>query len=77
VRCDITELITTQCAHCRRLPDVPPLDDELGEIAPDRGPGPVFLATYPGVCPECSEDIARDSRIREYSRGRYVHEGCA
>lgn len=65
-RCEITELLQSQCAHCR-TPDVRPQPGDLPH-------GPPFDARYPGVCgnDSCSrffhagESIARledDPRI--------------
>jgi hypothetical protein len=55
-RCDITDLINSQCAHCRRLPDPTP-----------RTLGRPFRADYPGHCRDCAEPYAAGDRIRRIS----------
>jgi hypothetical protein len=46
-RCSKTDLIRSACSHCRGLDDPP----TPGAVVV----GPVFLAQYPGRCPECDQ----------------------
>jgi hypothetical protein len=54
IRCEITELITTQCAHCRGIPDP----------KPERTLGRPFVAAYAGKCRECADYYEAGDRIR-------------
>jgi hypothetical protein len=56
-RCERTELIKSQCAHCLGHAD-PAVDVEPERRRFDRGAGgPTIDASYPGRCPECDEPI--------------------
>jgi len=50
-RCDVTELLVTQCAHCRRTPDQP-------QPHPARVLGQQWRAAYPGKCLACGAHFA-------------------
>jgi hypothetical protein len=62
-RCDVTELIVDQCAHCRRLPDLP-------------AEGAAYVARYQSVCGGCGEVIHRGDRVVADGTGDYVCTGC-
>jgi len=64
-RCSVTELIASQCAHCRKLPDPSAelLRDIFGE--PTERPGGVwFEARYPGSCADCGNPFDGGALIR-------------
>lgn len=59
-RCERTELLVDQCAHCRGHAD--PEADALAAESPRRYAVDVetprtTIAQYPGWCPQCSERI--------------------
>lgn len=69
-RCPLTELISTQCAHCRKLPD--PAADLLRDIFEEpaqRQTGPWFSARYEGRCSECGMAFEVGDPIRPSGRG--------
>lgn len=66
-RCDVTDLLAEQCAHCRKLPD-PPLR-ELGRP---------FPAEYDGRCIDCGDWFTAGATIRRDSEEcGYVGPCCA
>lgn len=54
IRCDLTELIVRECAHCRRIPD-PPLP---------RTHGRPFQAVYDGRCCDCGRQYRVGEQIQ-------------
>ena len=52
-RCELTDMLTDQCAHCRKLPE---LDPPAFSHA--------FVAAYAGYCHYCGRDFAAGERIR-------------
>jgi hypothetical protein len=62
-RCSITELIASQCAHCRRLPDPPVY-------------GRWYRAKTTLVCRDCGDDIESGDRVRAAGHGGVVCEDC-
>jgi len=59
-RCERTDLIKTQCAHC--LGHTDPVADALAAEAPrhyavDLETPRTTVAQYPGRCPQCAEAI--------------------
>jgi len=67
-RCQITELLTTECAHCRRIPDPEPLRLR-----------PAFTAAYAGECYVCAMPYPAGERIRATTvdgETVYVAECC-
>ncbi|MEU4576630.1 hypothetical protein [Nonomuraea sp. NPDC023979] len=67
-RCEITELFTDQCAHCRRIPDEP---------APERPRRrPWFPAAFPGCCAECLDTFDEGDLIRSDGAGGWIAECC-
>lgn len=78
VRCEITELVTEQCAHCRRLPDLPAdLFDEPAERERPGGRG-WMAARYAGRCSDCGGHIEPgDSIVYAHDgTGGYLCAGC-
>jgi hypothetical protein len=63
-RCEITDLPTDQCAHCRPPPPEPP-----------RQLGPWFTAQYDGTCSEGCPIEAGD-QIRADGEGGWLCETC-
>jgi hypothetical protein len=73
-RCDKTDLIETQCAHCRH--DVDTHDQLLIERAALIGTGHWYPSKYPGICANCGEYFEANAAIRGDPRG-WVAECCA
>ena len=74
-RCERTDLIVSQCAHCRPKPS---LDDEIAQhrarlLASRRG---WFRAQYFGRCAGCGDPYVPDTAIRRTPDG-YIAECCA
>lgn len=66
-RCEITDLLAEQCAHCRKLPD--PLPRQIGQP---------FTAAYAGRCVDCDTRFEPgDSIRRDLADGAYVGPCCA
>lgn len=66
-RCERTELLVTDCAHCRNLPDPP---TERGER------GPWFAARFLGRCSNCDVYYAPGDDIRADGHGGYLADCC-
>lgn len=66
-RCELTELLVDQCAHCR--PTQPPATD-------DRDLGPWTTAHYDGECPDCGDPITPGDTIRSDGDGDWLCERC-
>jgi hypothetical protein len=64
-RCEITELLADQCAHCRRIPDPPP-----------RTLGRPFRAVYAGRCCDCDTPFDISDRIRAAGDDGYTGPCC-
>lgn len=57
-RCDLTELLTTQCAHCLGHPDpVPAVEPEPHRYAPNIDTPHTTIAMFRSRCPQCNETI--------------------
>jgi hypothetical protein len=71
-RCDITDLLSTDCAHCRKLPDPGTEHADLEMV------GPWFEARYDGRCASCATWIVaeRGQMIRAVVDGGYIGECC-
>lgn len=68
-RCDLSDLLVTECACRIHAPTEPDLSS--GE------PGPVFVARYHGRCSGCGTHIHDGDRIRHAGTpGAYIHEEC-
>jgi hypothetical protein len=70
-RCEITELLRDQCAHCRPKPE-----PSLFALPSDSDVGPAIRSAYDGWCHACSESIDSGDMIRRTHDG-WVHEDCA
>jgi hypothetical protein len=67
-RCELTELLATDCAHCRRVADpFTALPIEYGQW---------FMARYHGNCTRCGEPIKPGDPIRADSYPGYIGECC-
>lgn len=71
-RCDITELLVDECAHCRKLPDL----DVEETVASRRGTW--FTALYAGRCSNCKTASEPGDPIRAdgYGNGGWLAECC-
>jgi hypothetical protein len=67
-RCTLTELLTTECAHCRPKP--PPTPAERRNL------GPWFAASYGGACSECGAEFAPGDLIRADGGGGWLASCC-
>ena len=76
-RCDLTELLVEQCAHCR-LPHAPilpePSDDQFDE--PAEKVGPWFPARWWGECSGCGERFEKYALIRGDGMGGWLAQCC-
>ncbi|MFE9684139.1 hypothetical protein [Streptomyces sp. NPDC006285] len=65
-RCEVTELLVGECAHCRGNTTTPD-EEAAAELA---AAAPWFHAVHPGVCAACGEPFAPGALIRmEIPRG--------
>lgn len=55
-RCELTDLLARECAHCRRIPDPEPIGPLLG--------GRVLTARYDGRCYACGHPYQCGDKIR-------------
>jgi hypothetical protein len=62
-RCELTDLLVEQCAHCR------PVEPKPEKV------GPRIVAQYNGYCPECGDGIDQGDTIVRTDDG-WVHENC-
>jgi hypothetical protein len=70
-RCPITDLLPTECAHCRKLPDLEAPSTGLRLL------GKAFPAAYPGRCAGCHRDFTAGTRIRcDLENGGYLADCC-
>ena len=67
-RCDWSDLLVRDCAHCRGLT----LDDKLIDTPAERW-GNHFEARYPGVCAECGGTFPAGQRIIRFGDDQYAH----
>lgn len=63
-RCDITDLLVSQCGHCKGLTEDKP---ELG---------PWFAARFEGFCSRCGDAIEPGDPIRADGEGGYLDHDC-
>lgn len=71
-RCDLTDLLVTDCAHCRKTPD------PFATPTTRRGngtPGPAIAARYPGKC-VCGESFPVGESIRADGDGGWLSACC-
>lgn len=74
-RCAVTELFEAQCAHCRKLPDLPA---RYGQPRTRRHfPASLFLARHYGHCVDCDGRIFPGDHICADGAGGYQCAGCA
>ncbi len=66
-RCDFSDLLVTDCSHCRGM-DVPePVFERYS-----------FVARFDGVCRICSMDIVSGDRLTVVVEGSpAIHQECA
>jgi len=66
-RCDLTELLVADCAHCRGLksPDEQAASERRRLIASGRW----IPAQYPGTCEQCGERFEVGAAIRMFPDG--------
>lgn len=77
-RCEITELLVAQCAHCvaPNVPTPPDPFDEPAEPARSDDWFPWFWARFPGGCAGCGLHFEAGDRIRANGDGGYLAECC-
>lgn len=81
-RCELTELIKSQCAHCRGVgysrdygtsggPETWPIEpfDELDETR--------TTARFPGTCPVCLEKVTVGEVIQRHTTESWRHADCS
>lgn len=64
-RCSLTELLVTDCAHCRGHQD-PPREPATAEL------GPWFTARFDGRCSACDNTTYEGDQIRADGFGGYL-----
>jgi hypothetical protein len=69
LRCDVTELYRSDCAHCRNITDQP-------DPAGPRSVGPWVVAYWPGTCAGCGNDFDQGDMIRRDEVGGWVSRCC-
>lgn len=72
-RCELTELLVDQCAHCLKTPSI---EDEIKahrEALIARG---WFAAEYPGRCGLCTNGFGVGTAIQYHPNG-WIAECCA
>lgn len=72
-RCTVTDLIESQCAHCRPAPARDALSDFLTQPSQL---GPWFFASYPGACTECGCKFDAGDMIRAAVDSGYIADCC-
>jgi hypothetical protein len=72
-RCERTDLLVTDCAHCRGLPDLPTGPEPT--LRPDGGGAVTIAARYGGYCHECGRSIRIGDSITSVDDG-WVGECC-
>lgn len=69
-RCEVTELLADQCAHCRRIPDP-------GTEPEPRRDAVTITAGYPGKCAVCGDAFPPGTTITADPDGRgWVADCC-
>lgn len=76
-RCELTDLITAQCAHCR-TPSKPVFTEALFTVPKDDGNEPVatFPARYAGRCADCDGFFEAGDWISRTGQGEYICDEC-
>lgn len=67
LRCDWSDLLTAECAHCRKL--------DL-DTSPATGVARWFLASYSGRCAHCGKAFEVGDRIGRTFDDQYVCSTC-
>jgi hypothetical protein len=67
-RCDMTDLLKDQCAHCKPKPPTPPRDTS--------DYGPWFNARFDGDCDDCGASIYEGDEIRSDGAEGWLCERC-
>lgn len=81
IRCELTDLIQSQCAHCLGL-QPEPLHGSHAELPGQRtlfGGGVIYAgvpASFESWCPVCHDDIELGNLISKIEAG-WVHVECA
>jgi len=67
-RCELTELLVSECAHCRGFEEEPVVSSR----------GQWFTATYSGRCSNCKTSFEPGDRIRAdgFMSGGWLAECC-
>ena len=84
-RCDLTELIKSQCAHCRGVgynreytitsgPETWPVEPDEDVYFGDMRAG--AYARFPGVCPVCGDKITVGEMIEKATDSTWKHRTC-
>lgn len=73
-RCDLTDLVTTECAHCRKTPD--PFAQPAATRRRNGFVGPPITAQYPGKC-ACGEQFSAGEPIRADGDGGWLAGCCS
>lgn len=75
-RCDLTDLLTDQCAHCKNLLD--PVEEERKQRRGLLAAGIWRASDYPGKCAECGDWFSVGAAIRRSSdNSGWMGECCA
>lgn len=74
-RCELTELIKTQCAHCR--PRAPRFREPLFDDPFEHDVVATFVAQYSGRCEECDGLFEVGDWISRTGTGDYLCRDCA
>lgn len=75
--CDFNDMPASQCAHCRKVPELPTMG---GSAGPKPVLGTITVAQYHGTCASCENPIEPGDHIGpdvNSNNGRaWVHYGC-
>lgn len=78
-RCDKTDLLKSQCAHCRpaAAPNIESSSlTNFGELLAKSQQGRWFTANYDGDCSVCGEDFEQGDDIRADGSGGWQGRYC-
>jgi hypothetical protein len=74
-RCELTELLVDECAHCKRTPSIEEqVRAEHAEMAARSG---WHTAIYPGACSSCREPFGVGTPITRDTDGGWMAACCA
>lgn len=76
VRCELTDLIRSQCAHCRPAPPVP---EDIAELRAGLYRRGWFPSRYAGECRGCGDPFPPDTAVHRApgDAGGFIAECCA